>query len=239
MVRQAGFFDVEERLRELSAKGDCLERIAALLDFALFRPELEWAVPRRTLTHVSPIPSATVQPCNCYADGTRQRLYSCAVAGREGGGEADVLMRQAGFWRSDPNSKKCADFGRVIPTRKQAGGHFPAPAPPTPLALGPICIRDGFMSGGACLQSKFLPLHRYTFWACGCADRMAGLRGAPLSRFWLLHRYRVGPSWQAKATDQRSQPGAKGQHSSDRVRLMSGSAKAKNAPEGAVRLLTY
>jgi hypothetical protein len=33
MVRQAGFFDVEERLRELSAKGDDLERIAALVDF--------------------------------------------------------------------------------------------------------------------------------------------------------------------------------------------------------------
>lgn len=29
MVRQAGFFDVEERLRELSAKGDHLERITA------------------------------------------------------------------------------------------------------------------------------------------------------------------------------------------------------------------
>jgi hypothetical protein len=29
MVRHAGFFDVEERLRELSAKGDDLERIVA------------------------------------------------------------------------------------------------------------------------------------------------------------------------------------------------------------------
>ncbi len=46
MVRQAGFFDVGERLRELPANGDDLERIAALLDFALFRPELERAVPR-------------------------------------------------------------------------------------------------------------------------------------------------------------------------------------------------
>ncbi len=46
MVGQPGFFDVEERLRELSAKGDDLERIAALLDFTLFRPELERAVPR-------------------------------------------------------------------------------------------------------------------------------------------------------------------------------------------------
>ncbi|MBR0673292.1 IS5/IS1182 family transposase, partial [Roseomonas soli] len=33
MVRQPGFFDVEERLRELSAKGDDLERIAVLVDF--------------------------------------------------------------------------------------------------------------------------------------------------------------------------------------------------------------
>ncbi len=46
MVRQPGFFDVEERLRELSAKGDDLERIATLVDFAQFRPELERAVPR-------------------------------------------------------------------------------------------------------------------------------------------------------------------------------------------------
>jgi len=46
MGRQPGFFDVEERLRDLSAKGDGLERIAVLVDFALFRAELEQAVPR-------------------------------------------------------------------------------------------------------------------------------------------------------------------------------------------------
>jgi transposase len=46
MGRQSGFFDVEERLRELSAKGDNLERIAALVDFAMFRSDLERAVPR-------------------------------------------------------------------------------------------------------------------------------------------------------------------------------------------------
>ena len=46
MGRQSGFFDVEERLRELSAKGDDLERIAALVDFARFRAELERAVLR-------------------------------------------------------------------------------------------------------------------------------------------------------------------------------------------------
>jgi hypothetical protein len=36
---------VEERLRELSAKGDDLERIAGLVEFSMFRAELERAVP--------------------------------------------------------------------------------------------------------------------------------------------------------------------------------------------------
>ena len=46
MVGQGGFFDVEERLAGLSKKGDDLERLKAAIDFELFRPELEHAVPR-------------------------------------------------------------------------------------------------------------------------------------------------------------------------------------------------
>ena len=46
MRGQAGFFDVEERLKQLSAKGDSLERLWAVVDFELFRAELERAVPR-------------------------------------------------------------------------------------------------------------------------------------------------------------------------------------------------
>ena len=46
MRGQAGFFDVDERLRQLSAKGDSLERLNAVVDFALFRADLEQAVPR-------------------------------------------------------------------------------------------------------------------------------------------------------------------------------------------------
>lgn len=46
MVRQAGFFDIEERLALISAKGDDLERLAAVVDFEAFRPDLERAVPR-------------------------------------------------------------------------------------------------------------------------------------------------------------------------------------------------
>ena len=46
MSRQAGLFDFEGRLRELSAKGDDLERVAVVVNFEQFRPALEQAVPR-------------------------------------------------------------------------------------------------------------------------------------------------------------------------------------------------
>src|SRR5215467_12278866 len=46
MRGQAGFFDVDERLKQLSAKGDNLERLSAVVDFELFRADLERAVPR-------------------------------------------------------------------------------------------------------------------------------------------------------------------------------------------------
>ena len=46
MRGQAGFFDVDERLKQLSAKGDSLERLNAVVDFELFRADLERAVPR-------------------------------------------------------------------------------------------------------------------------------------------------------------------------------------------------
>lgn len=42
--RQPGFWDVEERLRELSAQGDPLEKLAATVDFEIFRGELEAAL---------------------------------------------------------------------------------------------------------------------------------------------------------------------------------------------------
>lgn len=41
-----GFFDIDERLAALSAKGDDLERIKGLVDFEIFRSRLEAAVPR-------------------------------------------------------------------------------------------------------------------------------------------------------------------------------------------------
>jgi transposase, IS5 family len=41
-----GFFDVDVRLEELSAKGDDLERLKGIVDFEIFRADLERAVPR-------------------------------------------------------------------------------------------------------------------------------------------------------------------------------------------------
>ena len=46
MGGQGGFFDIDERLKELSAKGDDLERLNAIVDFEAFRPDLARAVPR-------------------------------------------------------------------------------------------------------------------------------------------------------------------------------------------------
>ena len=46
MRGEPGFFDIDERLKDLSAKGDDLERLRAIVDFEIFRADLERAVPR-------------------------------------------------------------------------------------------------------------------------------------------------------------------------------------------------
>jgi IS5 family transposase len=46
MAGQAGLFDADERLRALSAAGDPLERLRAVVEFEAFRAELEAALPR-------------------------------------------------------------------------------------------------------------------------------------------------------------------------------------------------
>ena len=46
MAGQRGFFDTAERLQGLSAAGDPLERLAAVVDFDLLRPELDAALGR-------------------------------------------------------------------------------------------------------------------------------------------------------------------------------------------------
>ena len=46
MAGQPGFFDADQRLRALSAAGDPLERLAAVVEFELFRADLEAALDR-------------------------------------------------------------------------------------------------------------------------------------------------------------------------------------------------
>jgi transposase len=46
MAGQRGFFDVDGRLSSLSAAGDPLERLASVVDFELFREDLERALRR-------------------------------------------------------------------------------------------------------------------------------------------------------------------------------------------------
>jgi hypothetical protein len=46
MRGQAGLFDIDERLREMSAKGDDPERLNAIVDLEAFRPDLARALPR-------------------------------------------------------------------------------------------------------------------------------------------------------------------------------------------------
>jgi transposase, IS5 family len=46
MAGQPGFFDEDERLKALSAAGDPLERLAWVIDFEMFRVDLEAALSR-------------------------------------------------------------------------------------------------------------------------------------------------------------------------------------------------
>ena len=46
MAGQPGFFDSDERLKALSAAGDPLERLARVIDFEVFRGDLERALSR-------------------------------------------------------------------------------------------------------------------------------------------------------------------------------------------------
>jgi IS5 family transposase len=46
MAGQLGFFDVDERYAALSAAGDPLERLSAVVDFKIFRPVPDAALVR-------------------------------------------------------------------------------------------------------------------------------------------------------------------------------------------------
>ena len=56
MTEQPGFFDSDERLKALSAAGGPLERLAKVVDFEVYRGELEAALSRSNRTRgASPV----------------------------------------------------------------------------------------------------------------------------------------------------------------------------------------
>ena len=125
MARQPGFFDVEERQREVSAKGDDPERIGALVDFAMFRAELEQPVPhadgtiggRRPMLHpVSPGQCArslaSVSSCISRASRARKKFSpvritaiapSLPIASQLGA--IAVERMSAASWNSSPSAR--------------------------------------------------------------------------------------------------------------------------------------
>jgi hypothetical protein len=68
--------DVEERLAGLSRKDDALERLAAVVELELFRPELERAVPRAD--HVPMFKALILQTQNNLSD---ERTESTCATG--------------------------------------------------------------------------------------------------------------------------------------------------------------
>lgn len=82
MRDEPGFFDVDERLKELSAKGDDLERLNAVVDFELFRADLERAIPRSDRAkggrppydHVLMFKALILQSCHSLSDERTEYL---------------------------------------------------------------------------------------------------------------------------------------------------------------------
>ena len=75
MAGQPGFFDGDERLKALSAAGDPLERLAQVIDFEVFRGDLEAALSRsdRAKGGRPPYDAVLISKCWCCKRCTRCR----------------------------------------------------------------------------------------------------------------------------------------------------------------------
>jgi IS5 family transposase len=82
MRGEPGFFDIDERLKDLSAKGDDLERLNAIIDFEIFRNDLARAVPRAdrakggrpAYDHVLMFKVLILQSCHSLSDERTEYL---------------------------------------------------------------------------------------------------------------------------------------------------------------------
>ena len=66
MVGQPGFFDEDERLKGLSAAGDPLARLARVIDFEVFRGDVEAALSRSDRTKGGRPPYDAVLMSKCW-----------------------------------------------------------------------------------------------------------------------------------------------------------------------------
>jgi transposase, IS5 family len=135
MAGQPGFFDVGNRLRALSAKGDDLERIAALVDFEGFRAELKQAVPRSDGTkggrpafdHVLMFKVLLLQAMHALSDERCEYLIKDRLSFMRflGLGLADPVPDANTIWSCREALKRAgavdAPFARFDTTLRQAG----------------------------------------------------------------------------------------------------------------------
>src|SRR5687767_1170134 len=170
MRGQAGFFDIEERLKELSAKGDTLERLNGLVDFELFRPDLERAVPRADRSrggrppfdHVFMFKVLILQASYSLADERTEFLIKDRLS----------FMRFLGLGLADPvpDANTIWTFREAL-TRAQIKGK---PAIAGLFARFDAALRQaGFLAmGGQIIDASLVPAPKQIPWA-------GGLRPAP------------------------------------------------------------
>lgn len=99
---QLGFWDVQDRLRELSAQGDSLEKLAKTVDFELFRAELTAALGTRDLRKGG---RPAFDPVLKFRMLVLQALHGQGLEGGSGcrtGGSA--LPVPAPYWRTHRHS---------------------------------------------------------------------------------------------------------------------------------------
>jgi len=120
MRGQAGFFDVDERLKQLSAKGDSLERLNAVVDFELFRADLDRAVPhsdrakggRPPFDHVLMFKTLVLQASHNLSDERTEYLIRDRLSFMRflGLGLADIWCRTP--IRSGPSARRARIGGK-------------------------------------------------------------------------------------------------------------------------------
>jgi IS5 family transposase len=113
-----GFFGIDERLKDLSAKGDDLERIKAVVDFEMFRPDLEAAAPhgdrskggRPPFDHVLMFKVLILQAMHSLSDERTEYLIKDRLSFMRflGLGLADVVPDANTIWTFREALKKAA-----------------------------------------------------------------------------------------------------------------------------------